>query len=812
MPLFASRCLPRLASGIVLPALCCLLASDSAEPSGSAAQVSAARVWLSDLPERNAQVGWGSFGKHGWAGFDPAPISIFGLASPQGLGLHPDGHVEYVLGKRYRTFRGTAGMDDSAEPRSQRPIDFRVLGDGKLLWELRGLHGRSDSQPCLLDITGVDVLRLEVIYRPGTKGDQGHAHAVWIDPYVAAVPPAKDVLALFDPARFKLLETEEDLKNHVRALLQKEDFAALEEEAVRLRKSDISPRGLPLLGAYYTPLSAAADRNDKAWQEHLARLEHWRKAKPDSITPLISLGGSYLQYGEQARGVGYAYTVGPAAAKALEQRVEKARGYLEEAAKMKTPDPELYRVLLGVELHHCNDKEQAFRYFEQGRKINPRYALLYSDLANYLLPQWHGEAGELEAYAAKLRKESGGELGDLIYFRMACVQNQFAQERLFRDWNFKYENVLPGLRVAVRDYPESFFLYNQACLMACVAGDKDFASKLLTRLDIATFWLQLWRGYGRFDYWRRQINPRAYAGEDIKTLFDFHGWVESVAFLKDGRLVSGGEFPGIKLWNTATGTAAGAVETSLPVGMLAIDSAGRQMIVAHGLVIDNSADKVAVIYSLGGKQEPRPLQAHSGGVTSVAFNRAGTRCGTAARENDARIWNLDALDKPIALKHPEWVYDIAFSADGKTVATSSYQGGVWLWDAETGKPLGKPLVEMNQGPWQCHVAFVADKTLITASVDGTIRRWDVATRKFQQVKPQGGWIDSLAVSPDGKWLAVGRRNGSIHLLAVDTLTLAHAYSGHYGTCNSVCFAADSRTLASGSTDCTIKLWRVADSR
>ena len=50
--------------------------------------------------------------------------------------------------------------NDSANPGSAHPIIFRVLGDGKLLWQSYGLHRGPQDQPCMLDITGVDVLRL----------------------------------------------------------------------------------------------------------------------------------------------------------------------------------------------------------------------------------------------------------------------------------------------------------------------------------------------------------------------------------------------------------------------------------------------------------------------------------------------------------------------------------------------------------------------------------------------------------------------------------------------------------------------------
>ena len=134
-----------------------------------------AKVWLSDLPEKDVSVGWKQFGKNGRAGFEDVAIAIENVKCPHGLGMHPDAHAQYELGKKYRTFRGTAAMNNTANPGSAAPVVFRVLGDGKLLWQSYGLHRVGDAQPCMLDITGAAILRLEVIYRPGAKDDRSDA-------------------------------------------------------------------------------------------------------------------------------------------------------------------------------------------------------------------------------------------------------------------------------------------------------------------------------------------------------------------------------------------------------------------------------------------------------------------------------------------------------------------------------------------------------------------------------------------------------------------------------------------------------------
>ncbi len=83
---------------------------------------------------------------------------------------------------------------------------------------------------------------------------------------------------------------------------------------------------------------------------------------------------------------------------------------------------------------------------------------------------------------------------------------------------------------------------------------------------------------------------------------------------------------------------------------------------------------------------------------SCDTTRDGSRYGTASDDSTAKIWSKADLTKPLTLKHPEGVFDIAFSPDGKTTATASFKGGIWLWNAETGQPLGEPARESQRRP------------------------------------------------------------------------------------------------------------------
>lgn len=145
-------------------------------------QLAVGPAFLADLPEVEAQVGFGQFGKKGALGFANKSITVKGAPSPNGLSMHPprDGsaRVVYALGKKYRSFTATAAINDDASSRSA--LTFRVLANSKEIWKSHPLKERGDSEACTAVIAGVDRLELEVL----CPGKNDNAHAVWLEPQV----------------------------------------------------------------------------------------------------------------------------------------------------------------------------------------------------------------------------------------------------------------------------------------------------------------------------------------------------------------------------------------------------------------------------------------------------------------------------------------------------------------------------------------------------------------------------------------------------------------------------------------------------
>jgi energy-coupling factor transporter ATP-binding protein EcfA2 len=112
--------------------------------------------------------------------------------------------------------------------------------------------------------------------------------------------------------------------------------------------------------------------------------------------------------------------------------------------------------------------------------------------------------------------------------------------------------------------------------------------------------------------------------------------------------------------------------------------------------------------------------------------------------------------------HSEYVVSVAFSPDGKTLASGSWDNTVRLWDLATQQPLGEPFVGHSESV--ISVAFSPDgKTLASGSHDNTVRLWDLATRQAlgEPLVGHSESVVSVAFSPDGKTLASGSRDNTV---------------------------------------------------
>jgi cytochrome c len=273
------------------------------------------------------------------------------------------------------------------------------------------------------------------------------------------------------------------------------------------------------------------------------------------------------------------------------------------------------------------------------------------------------------------------------------------------------------------------------------------------------------------------------------------GPVRAIALSGDGNSVLSGSFDTAAIrWSLKS-------ETAEQVLRFHSDAVNTVAFLRDGRMATAGADARIAIWTVGREQPDRVFEGHDAPIVSLAVSPDGARLASASWDHTVRIWPLGDGAPQVLAGHAQNVNGVAFAPDGRSLVSVGYDRELRIW------PLlgGAPDVITLAAPLNA-VAIAPDGEIVTGGADGKLRFLTSEGQQSGEVQSGRMPIVALTISSDGKLIAAAGIGGSVAVVDRKARSIAQALGGPGSSVWSAAFLPDSEILLTGDGDGRIRRW------
>jgi hypothetical protein len=296
-------------------------------------------------------------------------------------------------------------------------------------------------------------------------------------------------------------EADEVYSARIGKLVAQEEFSQLE----KIAQQDRAEKGR-LLGAVWklyafyegaaTPVTGKT-RTNADYGLQISKMKKWVAAYPDSTTAHLALAYGYLHFASFARGTEYADKLSDSQWGDYKRCTAQAKKILLEASSLKEQDPSWYYGMLMVAHNEGWDKVRFRELFDQAVAFEPNFYHYYRAYANYIMPQWYGEPGELMEFAEEVSGKLPEPNSSMTYFQIMSSFACYCQEAMKELPKIDYPKYRQGYKNLTRLFGASNLNANRYGFAAAIFKDQEGAHEAFA--DISMMDSEIWYTQQIFD-------------------------------------------------------------------------------------------------------------------------------------------------------------------------------------------------------------------------------------------------------------------------------------------------------------------------